>query len=700
MTGISLEPLSPAVEGEGTTPRMDAGHPRPEGAPDGQGRTGGHAWKIYLATAMAAIAGHYFVKGSVQPHLYELIGASAVIAIAVGIRRNRPTSALAWWLLGLGQACFLFGDITWNYYQYVRHIELPSPSFADGLYLVGYPLEFVGLWVLFRHGRSERRGGHESLIDATIVAAAAGALTWLLVINKYQPEILHSGAVAVAVAYPLMDIFLVGILARLLFSPGRRTTAFRLLTISMWSLVVSDIAYAYLLAHAGSLGGSLTSVGWLTSYVFLGAAALHPSAREALASEGQTAARLTRGRLVILAIITVLPLTVAVLMHALHANVDLLEVAVSSGILFVLVLTRMSLLLRHVEQAGATERELAAIVETSNDAIIGTTLGGIITSWNAGANFTYGYTAPEMMGCPISMLAPVGQEDAVGLILERLRRGERIHQYTTVQMRKDGGRIDVSLSLSPIGSAKGTVTGAAVIAQDISEKVRSEEKLKMLQVARARLLERTINAGEQERKMLAAEIHDGPVQHLTALDVKLETLHDRLVAAVPESSRMVEGVQGGLQKSILELRRLMVELHPPALRERGLDAALTDYLAGMQRAGIECHLESALGSRLHADIEITLYRIIQEALMNVMKHANARDVWVSMHADDQEVTLSIRDDGDGFEMDREPNHPIGEHYGLIGMRERAEMVGGRWEIHSAPGEGTTVRVFLPMEVAT
>src|SRR5207244_1868114 len=143
-----------------------------------------------------------------------------------------------WWLVGLGQACFLFGDITWNYYQYVRHIELPSPSFADALYLVGYPLEFAGLWVLFRHGRSQRRGGRESLIDATIVAAAAGALTWLLVINKYRPEILHSGAVAVAVAYPVMDIFLVGILARLLFSPGRRTTAFRLLTISMWSLVV------------------------------------------------------------------------------------------------------------------------------------------------------------------------------------------------------------------------------------------------------------------------------------------------------------------------------------------------------------------------------------------------------------------------------------------------------------------------------
>jgi PAS domain S-box-containing protein len=699
MTGTILHPPSPAVTDErsATMPRTDAGHPG-EAVPTEHGQTRRWGWKVYLGAGLAAIVGHYFVKGAAQPHIYELIGASAVIAIVVGIRRNKPTSALAWWLLGLGQACFLLGDITWNYYQYVRHIELPSPSFADALYLVGYPLLFAALWVLFRQGRGEQREGREGLIDATIVAAAAGAATWLLIVDKYEAQILHSGAIAVAAAYPLMDIFLVGIIARLLFSPGRRTTAFRLLTVSMWSLVVGDIAYAYLLAHAGTLGGSLTSVGWLLSYVFLGAAALHPSARMVLEREGHsTVARLTRGRLAILAIITIAPLLIAVVVGSLDGKVDLNEVAISSTVLFILVLIRMSLLLRHVESAGATERELATIVETSNDAIIGKTLDGIITSWNAGAKAMFGYSAQEMIGRPISLLVPPDLDDDIAPILESLRRGERIQRYTTLRMRKDGTRIHVSLSISPIGSAEGTITGAAVIAQDISEKVRSDEKLKVLQRGRARLLERTINAGEQERKMLAAEIHDGPVQRLTALDVKLETLRDRLVAAAPDSGRMVQGVQGGLQKSILELRRLMVELHPPALRERGLDAALTDYLAGMQRGGIQCHFETALGARLPPDIEITLYRIVQEALMNVMKHARAGEVWVSMHSDDQEVILEVRDDGTGFEMDKGPNHPIGEHYGLIGMRERAEMVGGQWEIHSLPGAGTSVRVRLPME---
>ena len=198
--------------------------------------------------------------------------------------------------------------------------------------------------------------------------------------------------------------------------------------------------------------------------------------------------------------------------------------------------------------------------------------------------------------------------------------------------------------------------------------------------------------------MLAAEIHDGPVQHLTALDVKLETLHDRLTASGPDTGRMVEGVQGGLQKSILELRRLMVELHPPALRERGLEAAISDYLGGMQRAGIATHLESSLEGRPGPDIEITLYRIIQEALMNVIKHAEASSVWVSVRTFGGNAVLEIRDDGIGFDAEKEPTDSIGEHYGLIGMRERAEMVGGEWEIRSLSGIGTTVLVKLPMEV--
>jgi PAS domain S-box-containing protein len=378
-----------------------------------------------------------------------------------------------------------------------------------------------------------------------------------------------------------------------------------------------------------------------------------------------------------------------------------LQIAIATSALFILVIVRMSLMLLHLQRAGATERDLATIVETSSDAIIGETLEGIVTSWNGAAEAMYGYAATEIVGRPMSLLLPPAAEDDLGPNLERIRQGKRVDRYTTTRMMKDGGLIDVELSVSPTRDAEGAVTGGAVIARDITEKVRSQEKLAMLQDARAKLLERTISAGEQERKMLAAELHDGPVQHLTALDVKLETLRERIGPVTPGSTVLVERLQRGLQKSILELRRLMVGLHPPALRERGLRPALADYLAGIQRSSdIDCHLEVALPSRLHADIEITLYRIFQEALMNVIKHSGANNVWVTLSTDEGHADLVVQDDGGGFGVDSpEGATSMGEHYGLIGMRERAEMVGGIWELSSSD-RGTRVHVRLPMEVTS
>jgi signal transduction histidine kinase len=234
----------------------------------------------------------------------------------------------------------------------------------------------------------------------------------------------------------------------------------------------------------------------------------------------------------------------------------------------------------------------------------------------------------------------------------------------------------------------------------IERKILEEALLGEKQRAQV-LLERTMHAGEQERKRLAAEIHDGPVQQLTALDIRLETLRDRIGSADSKTVGLVERVQAGMQTSIGDLRRMMVELHPPALRERGLEAALGDYMQGVQRAsGVLCQLECDIAGRLEPDIETTMYRIAQEALVNVVKHANAKTVVVSIHAGDHHIELEVRDDGAGFRFDPDQTLPAkGEHYGLIGMRERAEMVGGSLEIHSIPFAGTTIRATSPMGVS-
>jgi PAS domain S-box-containing protein len=121
--------------------------------------------------------------------------------------------------------------------------------------------------------------------------------------------------------------------------------------------------------------------------------------------------------------------------------------------------------------------QLASIVESSDDAILGKTLDGKIVSWNGGAERIYGYSAIEVVGKPVSILVPDEQRDEVPEILKRLSRDERIHHYETVRVRKGGQRINVSVTISPVKDAEGMIVGASAIARDITGRKRVEEKL-------------------------------------------------------------------------------------------------------------------------------------------------------------------------------------------------------------------------------
>jgi PAS domain S-box-containing protein len=128
----------------------------------------------------------------------------------------------------------------------------------------------------------------------------------------------------------------------------------------------------------------------------------------------------------------------------------------------------------------STTQQIAAIVESSDDAIIGKDLDGVITSWNRGAEVIFGYTAEEAIGNRVNMLIPTERHDEEPLILQRLRRGERIDHYETVRRRKDGSQIDISLTVSPIKNAEGKIVGASKVARDITERRRSEAQIAIL----------------------------------------------------------------------------------------------------------------------------------------------------------------------------------------------------------------------------
>jgi signal transduction histidine kinase len=223
-----------------------------------------------------------------------------------------------------------------------------------------------------------------------------------------------------------------------------------------------------------------------------------------------------------------------------------------------------------------------------------------------------------------------------------------------------------------------------------------------LATARKRLLDRTVQAREEERIRLAAELHDGPIQRLTGVAYSAELSRRRLARAdLAGGQQLLESLEDDIRGEVAALRQVMVQLRPPALDEWGLSAALTDYARAFeQQTGITCSVEVILPGRLARAHETVLYRVAQEALTNVAKHAKARRAWVALRISQGQVRLQVGDDGTGFATTH-PTDPIGDHlglnhFGLASMRQQLEMAGGSWQVHSRPGQGTTVTATLPL----
>jgi signal transduction histidine kinase len=225
------------------------------------------------------------------------------------------------------------------------------------------------------------------------------------------------------------------------------------------------------------------------------------------------------------------------------------------------------------------------------------------------------------------------------------------------------------------------LTSRAAIAVDLAERVSRDA------------LRRVVEAQEQERARLARELHDETGQALTSILLELKALEEVVIG---DDGRARTGALRELVVRTLQgVRRLAVELRPAALDDFGLVPALERLVDSVREtADIDVQLEAGLGDdRLASDAETTLYRFVQEGLTNVLKHARARRVSISVVRKDGSVSAVIEDDGRGFDM-REVRP---DALGLAGMRERTALLGGRFLIESAPGRGTTLSVEVPVE---
>jgi len=220
-----------------------------------------------------------------------------------------------------------------------------------------------------------------------------------------------------------------------------------------------------------------------------------------------------------------------------------------------------------------------------------------------------------------------------------------------------------------------------------------EERVNILR----RQLAQVTAAQEEERRRIAQELHDGLGPALASMNIRLHTARKRLLRDRHPVAEEIAELAELAQANIQDIRRLIYDLRPAALDELGLVPALREYLAYCRREhGLDIRFTVQEGERLPAAVEMALFRITQESLNNVVRHAKARRVDVTLEQDENRVTLRIADNGRGFD----PQAPrSGSHLGLWSIKERAEQLGGRLEVTSAPGAGTEVQVVIPLQDA-
>ena len=376
-----------------------------------------------------------------------------------------------------------------------------------------------------------------------------------------------------------------------------------------------------------------------------------------------------------------------------------------------------------------SEERLHLILESIKDyAIFTIDLQGCITRWNKGAYLIFGLTAEEA----------IGQNTSIIFTPEDRERGAHIQEMETAlregraederwHLRKDGSGFYASGVLTPLRN--GDVEGFVKVARDLTEwkqmeqmhtelslsleqeralleqRVEDRTRLLMSEVAERRaaegrnkgLISRIVEAQELERRRISRDLHDILGQQLTALRLNLEAIKGGCSEHDAAMSSQIEQAQAVAERLDAEVDFMAWELRPAALDELGLAATLENYAHEWSEhfhVPAEYHSSGLSKRRLTPEIETNLYRIAQEALNNIAKHAEAKRVGIILERRGKHVALIIEDDGRGFETEGlEANEARG--MGLLNMRERASLVGGTLEIESAPGEGTTIFARVP-----
>ena len=359
------------------------------------------------------------------------------------------------------------------------------------------------------------------------------------------------------------------------------------------------------------------------------------------------------------------------------------------------------------------QRYLAAIVESSDDAIIGKTMDGIVTSWNRGAERMYGYTAEEMVGRPVSILVPPDMENDIPEIMDRLRQGERVENQLSRRQRKDGVVLDVALTISPVRDERGRVIGASTIARDVTEQVRAEAAL--------RAAKREAEAANQAKSdFLAIMSHElrTPLNVVIgysdllkeggagALDERQTEYLDRIRGSAYHLLTIIEQILG---LSRIETGREKVRIEQVEITGHTRETAgMIEPLAA--RKPIRFHVVIPDRPIRLATDPGKVRQILLNLLSNAVKFTERGEVRLSVSREGEQVVFEVRDTGPGiapgdreriFDPFTQVERPAtrskgGTGLGLAVSQELARMIGGEITLESEVGKGSTFTLRLPI----
>jgi two-component system, NarL family, sensor histidine kinase UhpB len=348
-------------------------------------------------------------------------------------------------------------------------------------------------------------------------------------------------------------------------------------------------------------------------------------------------------------------------------------------------------------QASTEEsRRLALIVKQTADAIMIHDLNGNISFWNPAAQKIFGYAPEDIIGKSVSLLTPFEQEADLAHNLREINAGRKIENHDSQRLARDGRIVDVSISAAPlVDPVTGEVIGDICSMRDITERKQAEEAERQLEENRqlTHLIQRHI---EDERRSLARELHDELGQYVTAIKTFAVGIVNKTQEKMPDVAANAQTIVSAANHIYDGMHNIIRQLRPGSLDNLGLSATLRDMIANYQQHHPDMKIKLTTKGNVSGfgeTININVYRVIQEAVNNALKHSNASLIDIKLEVNKSgELQLVIKDNGSGMDFCKVDHS---RHFGLLGMRERAQALQGKFNIDSAIEKGTTIRINIP-----